>query len=683
MAHKIDLYGVIGLDWWGKSAKGLLAELQAILDDDTTDNDVELHINSGGGFVDDAVAMHNRLVDHPGKVHVVIDALAASAATLVAMAGDTITIPHNAMMMIHSPWAIAGGSADELRKVAGRLDKTEASMIAMYARHTGLGADEVREMLAAETWLNADEALDLGFVDEVTEPSSRDEVVEARASAVQDYVDAVVVVGADQLPTYKNAPDWADLQIPAPRSAGRSDNNRARMRAHVTEIETMAQQPETSPEKIEAKTVNPEEIARAERERQSRIRALCDQHDVADEVRNDLLDNGAPVAEASERILAHLAERQTAVSSIRVEADASDKRSTGIQRALEMRAGLLKPEEARAERAQNEFSSFSLLEMARAYSGDRSSTSKLEVVRNAFASRARASVGITHTVSDFPTILENVAHKSMLLGWDASPDTYSAWTNRGNLPDFKPMSRVGLNAFPSLSRLEDGAEYKGATIGERGVTIQLYTYGKMFGITRPTIINDDIDALSRIPMAMGAAARRTIADAVYAVLTDNDTFGDEALFHANKNNTHANDLDATGLSTLRAAMRTQKDPESLSALNISPSNLLVPAALENDARVQMAGQIIESGGAGVSNVNAGSLGIIVEPRLDDDSAATWYMLGDGRIYDTVEVAYLDGNDQPFLDSKEGWSIDGVEFKTRIDFGVGARDYRALQRGTGA
>ena len=132
---------------------------------------------------------------------------------------------------------------------------------------------------------------------------------------------------------------------------------------------------------------------------------------------------------------------------------------------------------------------------------------------------AVVAAAFTHGTSDFTNLLADVATKSMLKGYDEAEETFQSWTSVGNLPDFKAAKRVDLNTFPSLAQVEPGAEYKYATIGDRGETIQLATYGSLFSITRQAIVNDDLDVFTRLPNKMGRAAIRTVGNLVYAVLS--------------------------------------------------------------------------------------------------------------------------------------------------------------------
>lgn len=128
---------------------------------------INIRINSAGGSVFDAVAIYNYLLDMSCEIHVYIDGLAASAASLIAMAGDKIFMPKNALIMIHNPSSFIDGNAEDLKNAAETLDKVRNGMLEIYMAKTGMERGELIKMLDAETWLDADEALKLGFCDEV------------------------------------------------------------------------------------------------------------------------------------------------------------------------------------------------------------------------------------------------------------------------------------------------------------------------------------------------------------------------------------------------------------------------------------------------------------------------------------------------------------------------------------
>lgn len=165
---EVLLYGYISnTSWWGDEVtpKQFAEDLKALGDVD----EIRVYINSGGGDVFAAQAIYSMLKRQDATVNTYVDGLAASAASFIAMAGETVTMPKNAMLMIHNPWSFAYGFAADFRKVADDLDKIRTSMVEIYTAKSGLSSEEVITLLDAETWLTADEAKDKGFADVVEE----------------------------------------------------------------------------------------------------------------------------------------------------------------------------------------------------------------------------------------------------------------------------------------------------------------------------------------------------------------------------------------------------------------------------------------------------------------------------------------------------------------------------------
>lgn len=148
---------------YGVSANSFLTDLRTV----TTDA-VDVEINSPGGDVFAGLAIYNGLRASGKKINVKVLGLAASAASLVAMAGDTIEMPENTFMMIHNPWGFVMGGADEMRNTADVLDKIGPSLVSTYAKRTGKTDQEITALLDAETWMTAQEAVDAGFATSVT-----------------------------------------------------------------------------------------------------------------------------------------------------------------------------------------------------------------------------------------------------------------------------------------------------------------------------------------------------------------------------------------------------------------------------------------------------------------------------------------------------------------------------------
>jgi len=354
----------------------------------------------------------------------------------------------------------------------------------------------------------------------------------------------------------------------------------------------------------------------------------------------------------------------------------SEKFRKYAEDAIAYRAGI-----ADEKAKPSELCGYTLLELARK-SLELKNISTARMDKRELVGRA-----FTHSSSDFPILLANNARKSMLKGYSETEEVFSNFTSTGNLSDFKTHDRVGMSEFGSLDVIPEGGEYTHGTIGEHKEQIQLLTYGKMFSITRQAIINDDLNAFTEIPRKMGRAARRKVGDLVFNILTSNPNMADgTALFHANHKNLAGSGaaITAASLGAARTAMRTQKDASSNATLNIRPNLLIVPAALEDTARILMASETDPSqSNSRKPNSVRNAFNVIVDARLDAASTTAWYLIANPSIFDVIEVGYLDGNPNPFLEEQDGWNIDGVEFKVRIDAAAKALEWRTLYKNPGA
>lgn len=165
---ELQIYGYIANEsWWGDEVtpKQFSKELKDLGDI----NILNIYINSGGGDVFASQAIYSILSRHKAIKNVYIDGLAASGASIIAMAGDKIIMPENAMMMIHNAWTFAFGEAKDFRKLADDLDKIQQSIVSVYKAKTGLDEQEIIDFLDAETWFTAEEAVEFGFADKMDE----------------------------------------------------------------------------------------------------------------------------------------------------------------------------------------------------------------------------------------------------------------------------------------------------------------------------------------------------------------------------------------------------------------------------------------------------------------------------------------------------------------------------------
>lgn len=659
---EVFIYGDIGESWDGETvaAKSFVKDLNAL--------DVKamsVRINSVGGSVPDGLAIFNAIRRHKASVTVNIDGLAASIASLIAMAGDEIVMAENAIMMIHAPWSIVGGNARDMRERADMLDKWAESMAVSYVREGGLDHDAALALLTdgADHWYGADEALVAGLVDAV---------VEAMPMAAS-------------LNNSRFTPPAAAAAIPPKGKAMTEQVNPPLAAAQPAAIPAAPAAPST-PALAKLEALREDEVRAAalteEHARRSEIRAVFQPfmaHAGVESMMNQYLDNPQITIETARASLLQSISRNAEPLGgglVMTTEDEYDKFKAAAKAGLMIRSGLT------ANDRSNEFRGYSLLELARA------SLHRMNVSTKGMDKMAVVAAAFTHSSSDFDNLLADVANKSMLKGYEEAEETFQRWTSAGTLPDFKAAKRVDLNTFPALPAVAEGAEYQYVTVGDRGETIQLATYGSLFSITRQAIINDDLDAFTRVPNKMGRAAIRTVGNLVYSVLTTNGNMSDgNPLFDALHSNLSTGVISSANVDALATLLARQKDATG-NTLNIEMAYLIVPRTLKG-AAMMVANSEFEVGASSTTknnttpNIVRGAFEVIADARLDATSTAVHYAVANPNVHDTIEVAYLDGNQSPTLEQQGGWTVDGVEFKVRMDAGVKALDWRGMARTSGA
>ncbi|WP_044470464.1 ClpP-like prohead protease/major capsid protein fusion protein [Mannheimia massilioguelmaensis] len=641
---EISIFEEIG--YWGVTAQQFAKDLTAL---GGNIRQINLHIHSPGGDVFDGIAIYNLLKNHTAKKTVYIDGLAASMASVIAMCGDEIIMPENAMMMIHKPWGIQGGDAEDMRKYADLLDKVESSLLMAYTSKTGKSEEEIAAMLAEETWLNGKECVELGFADKLAEPLVA--MAQLQSKRLEDYTKM-----PNQIKNMFTKPQGnAGTTTPAPTNE--------------------PAQPKEEP-KTQATVDNTAQIQAAMNKRNSDIKAVFAPFGAA---HNDLLveclgDLSITAEQAKDKLLAKLgADTTPSVPQNHIHAGNGNIVGDGVKQSLMARAG---QDKDKTNAKDNAYNAMTLRELARASLVDRgvgiSGLTPMQMVGLAF----------THSSSDFGQILIDVAHKSLLKGWETTTENYEQFTSRGILTDFRPAKRVGLGEFGYLPEVGEGEEYTYGTIGDEGASVALATYGQLFSITRQAIINDDMHLLTKIPEKMGQAARATIAKLVFALITGNAIAQDgKKLFDASHKNSLTNAaLDVTNIDKaiqlMNGFVNSRGEP-----LAIEPEFMLAPTSLYTKAR-----QILGSSSVEGADINSGIINPIrdiVDPiksaRLQVADPKSWYLLNK----EAIEVSYLDGVDTPYIEQQQGFTVDGVATKVRIDAGVNVIDYRGIVKVTNA
>lgn len=428
-----------------------------------------------------------------------------------------------------------------------------------------------------------------------------------------------------------------------------------------------------------------------EASRAADIVELCARHGVT-ALAAGMIRAGNSVEQASRAVLDELARRDSAsgghrnVGRIETVRDEMQVRLAGIEQAILHRIAPT----TQLDDNGRQYRGMSLLEIGRdfleAHGQQTRGLDRMTLAGNMLTFRAGGMLG----TSDFSSLFANVANKRLRNAYDENPGTYGLWARRApNAPDFKNLQVNMLSGAPDLLQTNEHGEFKYGKMSDGAETYSVLTYGRIVSLTRQAIINDDLRAFERLVAAFGFAARRLENRTVYSQLTANAAMSDTvALFHA----THANlgtgagsALTFASLSAARTAMRLQKGLQG-EELNLAPSYLIVPAALEQTAYQLTSSQYVPAKQADVNEFRSGgrtALEPIVEPVLDANSATAWYLGAGSSQIDTVEYCYLDGAEGPVIESEPGFETDGISYKCRLDFAAKAIDYRGLYKSIGA
>lgn len=280
-----------------------------------------------------------------------------------------------------------------------------------------------------------------------------------------------------------------------------------------------------------------------------------------------------------------------------------------------------------------------------------------------------------HTTTDFPLILGSAVNRELRAAYEAAPAALRQVAKQTTVRDFRAKSKLMLHGAEALEPVNEAQEFKNGTIAESAESYSAKTYGKIFGMSRQMMVNDDLGAFSDLSARMGAAAAEFEAGLLVAKLTANPTMADSvAVFHANHGNLAASGaLSVTTLSAARLAMRKQKDAAG-NPVASTPRWLVVPPDLETTAE-----QLLTTINAtAIADVNPFSkLSLLVEARLTN--ASQWYLAADAQLMDGLEYAYLEGAPGPQIETRAGFEVDGMQIKVRLDYGCGWTDYRGWYR----
>lgn len=420
------------------------------------------------------------------------------------------------------------------------------------------------------------------------------------------------------------------------------------------------------------------------------------------------VQEGLTVEQARGIILEEMIRAEKPISTtgfVEITDDAMDKRARGIEAWIVTKAGMQNQMQEAKRHFDNkpqsnfrpvstdpgEFRGMRLLDLARSHldlQGVKTRGMRPDdLIKNAFNHRG---FGGMHSTSDFPNLLENVLHKILLGAYAITPDNWSQFCLVGSVSDFRPTRRNRMGSFNRLDKLNEHGEYKNKSIPDsEKELIAASTLGNIIGITRESIINDDMDAFSRLAPWLGRAAKLSIEMDVFDLIKLNAGLGPTmdsdglTLFHA----THLNIGTGAAISTDSldkdaTLMATQTDVSKNEILDLNPSILIIPRGLRGEANSLNESQY-DTDTAGKfqkpNKVRGLFNKIVATARL---TGTRRYLLADPNIAPTIEVVFLDGVQEPYMMSQEGWRNDGWEWKVRMDYGVDAVDFRGAVTNAG-
>lgn len=631
--------------------------------------DVELRMLSGGGSVYQGLAMYNALKAHKGNVTGIVDGMAASIATYVLLACDSIRMPENAMVMIHNPAIGAWGGEKEINSALQQLQAATQTISEAYAEKSGKPIEDVLAAMENETWFTAQAAKDWGLVDEVVD--------------AVDLSNSLQSFDESSFKNFKHTPDTLINSLkPVPSSPAKQEPEEQPEPLPLAASATPSDpQPNQSTQVSDMPKPNEElqNAVKAENKRQTEIRALCAQHKVSDELTNEMLgDLTCSLNKASAKILENLGAQSAAgqrepeanLTATHLRVGNGDHVKDELQNALNARCGVGELEK------DNSFGHESLLNMARACLevNARSAVTKNELVNRAFNS------------GDFGDIITEGIRTVMRDEAQARAPMWRELANVENLTDFRETELVMVNDAPDLMNVSEDGEYKAATLKGSGERIQLATFGREIQFTRHAIINDEIGLVAKVPrkfmqsgyrlsdklmfnailagkMADGGSVFKAGADKKWGNLVNGVAAGDYAamIMALHKVFATATTIPLDGEAGKGDALDLRGEILIASPDHASMFEAVLNTASKPDTfnpAYKKFGKVIET--ARVADVN-GALALT------------------SKDFDTVVMGFLDGQQDPWLETSDGWSSDGAKFRITYDLMSKVLDRRGIAK----
>lgn len=693
-ASEINIYDQIGA--YGVSASQFLVDLKNL----DGSKRLKVRINSPGGDVFDGMAIYNLLEEYEGGVEIVIDGLAASIASVIAMAGDKITMHETAMFMIHKPWTFTMGDSDQLRKDADLLDKIQNQILLSYKKNSKIDDNELNDLVNAETWLSAEEALEYGFITDIYKEKKKKNKLENKVKSFSN------VAIFDKF-----------TNIPSKIAACLIKNEEPKTEEPVPPAEEPVEEPKIEPEtekepKQKEDEMTPEEIKKqqdeavkaavvAEKNRQAEIRAAGKKLNISEVLIENAIEKELPVADASKLFIDEFSKSTSSVTgaTISVKKDEADKFRAQNVASLCAVSGLVS-DRAEREAGLKNGGAKSLHSLYRTYLASKGKKTEHLDGESLVREVHNELTGVS--TSDLTSVLQDTLNKALDTSMTAARTTFQLWTKTKSVKDFRQFSLAKLSGVSDVKEIKENASFTIGSLSDKKEVGTLATKGIYLPLSRQAQINDDLGALVDMGSMLGMSIMRGQNRDCYDYLFSNPTMTEDSvsLFDVS---THGNYITSGGaapssttLDAAQLAMMTRSKikgnpADKTEPTGVMPRFVIVPAKHKGATERLVYSQTYPSSlttYVGVFNqYNAqgtNPLQVVCEPYLDSLDADQWYVAADPNEIATIVRLTLNGNESPFIeqDRSRGTEPLGMMFRCYYDWAFMAGDWRGLYANDG-
>lgn len=679
------MHGPVGFSYWDEDGLYAADVINALAG---RTGPLDVRINSGGGIATEGAAIHAALSAYSGgDVTVHVEGIAASAASLIAMAGDKVVVAEGSFLMIHDPASITWGTADDHEASANVLNTMADEYAKVYARKSGKTPEEVRELMKAELWMGADAAVEHGFADESSVQPDDPEMSAFPFSIYGNTPEHVATMATEK--------GWVPEKIRAQKAEAAKKSSGVPM-AKQKEPEMATKDPAVQPP-------NPEPVVPAITPDQQAVLDAADRRKAVMGVGNvalltaseiDVIIEGAESdADAKMAAMEAICDKRVASgpephtpSRMSVTDDADERQYEARVAALSNTLFGTKLEGAATEHRGITLKRLAI-EMAGGY---KNGQSEADLVRSGMSARGILMAGGMHSTSDFTHLTADTMGRALRNAYNSRPGTWRQISRQRTATDFRTLRSVQFGGDMEMKAVNESGEYRSTVLNDDGETLQVGRYGREVNLTFELVINDDMSALSRLPMDLARGCTNLESRLAWGVITANAAMSDtKALFHADHNNLAASGA-AISVATVGAGRKAMWEQRPLGAsatgddfIEAEPNLLFVPPALEVTA-LQFAAATVP-GQDSNTNPFKSTLTPVVEPRIGakvtGGSDTAWYLF-DASL-PVLEHAFLSGYEAPNIVADEQSNPKGIKIVAEHMFGVGDVEYRGAYKNAGA